>query len=313
MVQDLKYVRQASLFSETVSTTDSACVTTHVSCDSQSELAQSVRLQNKLNQKVRLIQKYAHLLSCIDERTESITRALKHYSNGVGFESLGLGGSSFRVSDSDRRINLNLEVATCIAQKVEEMWVNLALLVFLCHEASHISQGLGEYRDVQRIKEVDQEFGRQRMAEIDLRSDFLAVHTLSLVHTLHNNRGKNKRKDYEHWFYIICHKVCRPMLDIFPSGERKDKQQRVFGHLLMSNLIRDTYLSRRPLEFGDELWPVWSESLDRLSIYSDSRPLIAGAGIDPVIMKQILDCIADGQYDTASAGIEEIWRYLPRR
>jgi hypothetical protein len=51
----------------------------------------------------------------------------------------------------------------------------------------------------------------------------------------------------------------------------------------------------------------------RIAIYSSGYPLIASAVVDPVVMQQILNDIGEGHYDGASAGIEQIWRYLPRR
>jgi len=271
-----------------------------------------------LVEKIYLLRKYAPDLSKIDPCTEKITNPLKHYTNGIIFEHLE--GGSLHVDNGDCTLSLNLEVVVKMAETVPkqfpsdapQQWLRMACLVFLLHETSHISQKLMKHEDVQRMKKVDMNVGRERMGELDLRSDFLAVHTLSLLQTFHEEKTYNHRK-YIRWFYEIWCGICRTMLEVFPSNRRKDKQQRIFGYLLMSKLIRDAHLSNYPLEFNGELWPVWNDSLEWLSIYSQCEPLISGCTVDSVLMMRILEDISIGNYDNALPKLDELWRCLPRR
>jgi hypothetical protein len=267
-------------------------------------------LVNRLNAKVRQILKHAHKLAEIDPQTEEITKPLDHYSNGIIFEALEDDGHL--PNDSNRTIILNSKAITQLTKKVPKQWLHISLLVFLCHEASHISQRVKYREDVQRMKGVGKDIGEKRMGELDLRSDFLAAHMLSLFFMLHDRKTYNRR-EYVKWFYEMWHKVCKAMLDAFPASQREDKQQRVFGYLLMSNLISDAYISNYPLEFEAELWPVWGDSLDWLSIYSSGNPLLSGSPVNPNLMEQILNNISTGEYDFAAAEIRELWRQLPRR
>ncbi|HEY9861307.1 MAG TPA: hypothetical protein V6D16_17540, partial [Candidatus Obscuribacterales bacterium] len=262
------------------------------------------------NAKVRQILKHSRKLSEIDPQTEEITKPLDHYSNGIIFEPLGDDGHL--PNDSHRTISLNSKAIIQLTEKVPKQWLPISLLVFLCHEASHISQRVKYREDVQRMKGVGKDIGEKRMGELDLRSDFLAAHTLSLFFMLHDRKTYNRR-EYVKWFYEMWHKVCKAMLDAFPANPREDKQQRVFGYLLMSNLISDAYISNYPLEFEAELWPVWGDSLDWLSIYSSGNPLLSGSPVNPNLMEQILNNISTGEYDVAAAKIRKLWRQLPRR
>lgn len=264
-----------------------------------------------LDQKIRLLLKNAKKLLEVDCGTGEVTRPLEHYTEGITFTHLREG--NYQIDGSRRVLIFDLETISQIAaSQITQEWLHIALAIFLLHEVTHISQRLGNYENVQLMKKVTKYKGRERVGELDLKNDFLAVHTLSLLLTLHSKKTYNRRI-YIEWFYEIWYKVCRPMLDIFPPSGREDKQQRVFGHLLMSNLIRDAHISNYPLEFDGELWPVWNESLDWLSIYSDGEPLISGNPVDPNGMNLCLSHIRSGEYDVAAEEISKIWRQLPRR
>jgi len=269
------------------------------------------RVYKLLNQKIHLLQKYEPKLLQIDSRITRITRPLEDASNGITF--LSLGNSGFQVNDSDRMICFNLDVAMKLTKTVSSEWLHIALMLFMLHEISHISQGIKHHEDVKKLKEVNEDIGRERMGELDLRSDFLSIRSLSLLLMLHEEKVYKENK-YIQWFYKISRHVSRQMLDVFPAGDRKDKQQRVFGCLLMSNLIRDAYTKPNvPLEFNAELWPVWSNDLDKISLYSDGEPWLPGCSIDPNLMKKILRDISERNYDKASSGIDELWSHLSRR
>jgi hypothetical protein len=276
------------------------------------------KVSRTLGEKLYLLREYAPKLSKIDLHTEKITKPLEHYENGIIFEHLESG--SLRANGADRTLSLSLEIVIKMAGIIPkrfpsdspQQWLRMACLVFLLHEISHIAQKLVKYEDVQRMKEVDIGIGRERLGELDLRSDYLVVHTLSLFLMFHEEKAYNHRK-YIRWFYNLWCGVCRSMLDVFPSNKRKDKQQRVFGYLLMSKLISDAHLSNYPLEFNGELWPVWNTSLDGLSIYSQGEPFVSGCKVDSAIMVQILEGISTGSYDNVLPEIDRLWRCLPRR
>lgn len=302
MVRDLERVRLTNQLPETAPSANP------VFCRFYSRHNSKVddKVLSKLNSNVRKIVQRAPKLSRIDIRTEEVTKPLVHYSNGIIFEPTGKAGH--QADDQNLTISLNSEVIEHLVEQIPKELLDKALLVFLCHEASHISQNLKRYEDVQRMKDVDLNLGRKRMGELDLRSDFLAAHTLSCFFSksIYNSA-------YIEEFYNIWTKVGRAMLDAFPCSRREDKQQRVFGYLLMSNLISDAYVNDRPLEFNAELWPVWKPSLDWLSIYSNGKPFVAGSPIEPTLMEQVLTNISTGKYDAAAAGVRELWCYLPRR
>jgi hypothetical protein len=306
MDRDLEPIRPTSQFPEANLITNSALSRTYDYLNDEVK----VNVLTQLNGKVDQLLQYSRELANVDPITEEVTRPLEIYSNGIVFESMGEAG--LKANDYNRTISLNMECVACLAQKIPKEWLHIALLVFLCHEASHIAQKIKDHQDVQRIKAVGREFGQKRMGELDLRSDFLATHTLSLFLTL-RNRGTYNRKEYIRWFHQIWCYLCRAMLDAFPCSAREDKQQRVFGYLLMANLISDSYESNYPLEFEGELWPEWSASLDWLSIFSNSNPLIPGHSINPETMGQVLASISEGEYDVAAARIRELWRKIPRR
>lgn len=221
----------------------------------QSQEAVVEVLMQSVNAKVQDCLRLSKILSKTDPRTESITEPLAHYRRGIVLESLGREGPSFRVDEVNRTIGLNRETVVELAKAVPKDLRVWAVLVFLLHEVAHDRQGFKHHKDVRRLKNTHESFGQELLGELDLRNDFLAVHTISLYGTL-RQCGVNNRQKYVTWFYTIWDQVCGTMPNAFPARQRKDKQQRVFGFLLMSNLIRDAHLEKRPLEFEGEMWPV---------------------------------------------------------
>lgn len=265
-----------------------------------------------LNAKVQSLIRMAPRLSKIDICIEEITAPLAHYSKEVILEPLGREGPSFRTNDANRTISLNRGTVLDLAKTVPKVYLVDALLIFLCHEVAHIAQGLKNYEDVQRFKRTSETLGRERVGELDLRSDFLAVHTLSLHSTL-KQVGENNPQEYVKWFHKLWNRICIEMLNAFPAEQRIDKQQRVFGFLLMSNLTRDAHLKHCPLEFNREMWPVWNESLDCLSISSCGKIILPGSPVEPQLMKRIIQSISKRRYEVAAEGINQLWSSIPRR
>ncbi|MBW4692053.1 MAG: hypothetical protein KME27_09825 [Lyngbya sp. HA4199-MV5] len=269
-----------------------------------------------LSQNILYVKQHAGYLLKHDQRLEAVTKPLTAYGQIILFESLGEAG----MAPSDSSISLNLNVIAKLAKHAlvqkelqPDQWLGLACTIFLFHEISHCSQRLICHEDVQAMKSVNLPSGRLIMAELDLLSDYLAAHALSIVSTLKANDGVFNTKIYYEHLYIIWCQVCKGMLEVFSlKGERKkNKFRRAFGYLLMSNLISDTYLRSCPLGLSEELFPDWNKSLDRLSIRSGRQPWINGACVNPILMRQALNALSRGDLESASSGIRKIWQSLP--
>jgi hypothetical protein len=260
-------------------------------------------------QKVVCLLQWAPELSKIDPRIEEVTRPLQHYSNKIIFEPTG--EASLKVNEERRTLSLNSDVLGHLTEKIPKHWLHIALVIFLFHEATHISQGLKSHEDVQKFKKANEFSGSARISAMDLSSDFLAAHTLSLLLTFTDEKSYNMRK-YIRWLYEIWCQVCRAMLDSRPNISHKGKQQRIFGHLLMANLITNSYLRNHPLAFGAELWVDWNSQLNWLSVTSGGKFLVTGSSVEPTLMADVLGMISLGNYDEAASGIAKIWENLPR-
>ena len=273
-----------------------------------------------LAEQIGLLKKNASKLSEIDSLTEKVTKPLETCCKAILFELIDNGSSLQHNNEINSLLSVNLSTVLKITKYISERvpqealknTLGLALTTFLCHEISHVSQGIKHYESVRRMKSVDEIHGRKRLGELDLRSDFLAAHTLSYCLALKGKNFPSQDKYIKNLYTIWC-TVCRLMIDVFPSCERVDKQQRVFGYLLMSNCIRHAYESDHPLEFKAELWPDWNSSLDKLAFYSGGNLIYPGSPVDPSVMHQVLDDISQGRYDRAGDGIEIIWKHYPRR
>lgn len=263
------------------------------------------------------LRKYASQLRRIDPRTESITRQFSAYPNGVIFEPLPVQEGNIRANDVDGTLSFNLETIVKLGDAVRgcpntaphQTWMRLACTVFVFHEASHLSQGLGKYRDIKRIKNVDT--ASIRLGELDLRSDFIAAKTLSLLNILQSDEP-NSQQEYIAWLHRIWCILGKALLQAFPAGKKRVKQQRVFGYLLMASIIHDAFSSDRALEFKAELWPEWNDSFTHLTIWSDGNLNISRA-VDSDLLRRILDEISAGDYGAAFSDVRSLYGSLPRR
>jgi hypothetical protein len=248
----------------------------------------------------------------IDESTRMITQPLQAYPH----LALGdTGNASMVVDDGKRTIIFSEKIVNSIKKtwglkSSQSKYLDTANAIFILHEVCHISQGLTSHSDVQGIKRINLENGREQMAELDLQADFLAVHVLSLLQTKIQNGEKND-KIYIRYFYENWCVVCRTMLGYPPPKSRKDKLQRYFGYLLMAYLISKAYLENRPIPFNGELFPQWDKNFKWLTIKSNGYPYCSGVSVKPVLMKQIMNNICSGNYNAAQAEIAQIWRQLP--
>jgi len=265
------------------------------------------RVHQAIEKTLHKLLKYREQLSKIDNRLERVIRPLEDYSNGITFKKMRDEG--FQVQESERRIAFNQEVVNHLAERVpkeldfEEL--PIALLMFILHEIIHVSQGMKHFDDVQCMKKVGKD-GLARLGELDLRSDFLAAKTLALVEVWHSKRGYNPSEYVSAFFKIWC-RTGQKILRLFPAKDREHKQRRVFGYLLMSNQARKAFCrGASTLNFDAEMWPVWSESSDWLSIYSNGEPVIPGCSVDPEIMKQILMEIKEEKYNDAMGSVDKL-------
>jgi hypothetical protein len=195
-------------------------------------------------------------------------------------------------------------------------WLSIALSVYFFHEITHSSQGIPKHEDVKAVKAVNQTSGKRLLVELDLRSDYLAAHTLSILETF-QECGSHNFSTYDKWFNTVWCKVCRGMLESFSNlnsgnNSRKDKVRRVFGFLLMAHLFHESYSHRSPIRLNEELLPDWSPAMDRLSIESARQPWIRGEKVDPTLMKKIRRLIIQCKYDDAEEAIVTLWKGLPK-
>jgi hypothetical protein len=195
-------------------------------------------------------------------------------------------------------------------------WLSIALSIYFFHEITHSSQGIPKHEDVKAVKAVNQTSGKRLLVELDLRSDYLAAHTLSILETF-QECGSHNFSTYDKWFNTVWCKVCRGMLESFSNlnsgnNSRKDKVRRVFGFLLMAHLFHESYSHRSPIRLNEELLPDWSPAMDRLSIESARQPWIRGEKVDPTLMKKIRRLIIQCKYDAAEEAIVALWKGLPK-
>jgi hypothetical protein len=191
-----------------------------------------------------------------------------------------------------------------------------ALTIYFLHEITHSSQGIPSHEDVQAMKSVNRTSGNRLLLEFDLRSDYLAANTLSMIETLMQNSSFNyNRKIHSDELYQMWCVVRRGMMYAFPRNRdsklRKTQVRRIFGHLLMSHILKQKYYHKVPFLLDGELLPDWSSGSDKLSIASNQQPWIIGARVDPISMRKIERLIQSSCFDDAEAEIAVLWRGLP--
>lgn len=271
------------------------------------------------SENVASLQNYRKELSYLDSATEAVTHPLSLVNSAIVFESLGDAGMFF--DTQGKSISLNLDVIAklnrfALQQKSMTFaeWLSIALTIFLLHEVSHHSQGLTDHADVQAMKGFHLQNANFHIAQMDLRSDYLAAHTLSCLKTLLSNQSiYNDSLYYENFYQIWCI-VCKDMLRLFARKpeKRKLKLQRMFGYMLMNVLTTEIYTCNSPLRFKDELFPMWPESKDKIFILSNGKPFIKGQPIESRMMKKALNTLTRGDYDEASMYIKKIWQSLEK-
>ena len=256
---------------------------------------------NSLNNKRQQLLKLASVISTIDQRTEAVIKPLRVFSNGFRIEPLGNAGC--QPCHRSKILIFGLESCQSIVNTISAEYVIDALTIFAWQEISHVWQGFREYSDVRKMKAIT---GSEEMGKYDLTSDFLAVNTLSLLHTLQQAGSYNEEVYIENFYKLWCD-LGGKLLNAFPAGQNPVKQQRVFGNLLMANLTTDAYLRGNPLPFNSSLWPKWSDSLDQLIIFGKNNNIwMPPCEVEPTLMKAILNAIAIGEYSAASILIQDL-------
>jgi hypothetical protein len=264
---------------------------------------------------VAYLKAYQARLTALDERIEGVIRPILDMT-GIVIRDLDECGMAINL----RTISLNLNVFCKLAafslhqtDIIPDEWLGMALTVYFLHEINHSSQGIARYEDVKAVKSVNQTSGKRLILELDLRSDYLAAHTLSVLMTLRKSPSYNI-KIYEDSFYFVWCKVCRGMLETFSirKTSRKDKVRRIFGYFLMAHVLRESYQHNSPIKLNGELLPDWDSKMTKLSIQSNRQPWIHGAPVDSTIMRKIHRLIWNEDYDQAENEISRIWRTLPK-
>jgi hypothetical protein len=267
------------------------------------------------------LKSYAENLLSLDYHTKDVIHPLVNHCSEIVLEQLDDAGISPEFDA--HRISLNLNTVVELAKYALKQrklpptqWLGDALSIFLFHEISHHSQGLTHHRDVQAMKSVNLQNANHRMAEFDLRSDYIAAHTLSCLKTIQKNSTYNEEIYYKYLYQTWC-VVGRGMLEAFPvKNGRKIKigtLRRIFGYLLMANLISDAHNTcDLPFKLKGELFPEWKTSCDKLSIWSNGKVYIKGQPVDSRIMKRVVKALLRRDYDGAAKDIRQIWQSLPR-
>ncbi len=226
-----------------------------------------------------------------------------------------INDKGIEISKKDCYLNLDvfLSLAEFAHQSVDipDEWLGMALSIYFFHEVNHASQGIARHEDVKAVKSINEAYGRKIITALDLRSDYLAAHTMAILSTL--RCGAFSRPLYKENFYKIwCH-VCRGTLQAFPSKHRlrKGDIQRILGYLLMSHLIKDSSHKNSPLFIEGELLPDWCRDMTRINISMNQRPWISGLEVDPRNMQQAINSIRKGEYDQAEEEVGSILRCLP--
>jgi hypothetical protein len=246
-----------------------------------------------------------------DSRLNFVLKPLLNHSETIILEPLGHAGMRL----DNGKVTLNLErlmpfirQAFCQTDMPPDQWIACAFSIYLLHEISHCSQGLGRYEDVKALSGVNQTQKRRTMAEFDIKSDFLAAYSLSLATTLDANAGVYNRDIYYENFYNIWMNVCGGMFDaslqVNPSLDQakskplklaKNKLRRTFGYLLMACLVEEIYNSQSSLKSVEaEIMPDWNGELDTLSVTSGNRIIVPSAPVDPLLMRRIINAINRG-------------------
>ena len=246
---------------------------------------------------------------------EGIIRSILEYGSEITIKPLGEKGIVLQRKASYINLEVILKFAGFALENCDldaERWFGMAITIYYLHEISHDSQGFAKHENVKAIKSINQHLGRHAFVELDLRSDYLAARTLSILETFRGSGPYNDKAYRDHLYLIWC-KVCRGMLETFSrkGHSRKDKVRRVFGYLLMSHCIQKSYRGA-PFSLTGELVPNWNTTWTEFSVKTNDFFLIPGVQVERRIMRKIHKLISDGKYDLAQENIVELWRTIPK-
>ncbi len=246
---------------------------------------------------------------------QGIIKSILQYGSEITIKPLGEKGIILQRKASYINLEVILKLAEFALESCDlnvERWFGMAMTIYFLHEISHDSQGFAKYENVKAVKSINQNFGRSTFVELDLRSDYLAARTLSVLETF-RVCGPYNDKIYRDHLYLIWCKVCRGMLETFSrkGNSRKDKIRRIFGYLLMSHCIQDSYRGV-PFSLTGELVPNWNTTWTEFSVKTNDFFLIPGVKVEKRIMRKIHRLISNGEYDLAQESIVELWRSIPK-
>jgi hypothetical protein len=180
----------------------------------------------------------------------------------------------------------------------KDAFCEVALSLYLFHEAHHIMQGLSEFENVQAVKRIA---GENRLGELDLIADTVAAQIFAAVETAN---GNDRKEYYCAAFVSALHfmiKFCFPAFG-FPIA-RRHKVQRALGVVIMA-LLAEGELRRGEFsgDFDLPMYPYFSENFDAMMLMriggTQAMSLIrVFAKLNPDSTKAILEALDSGDLE----------------
>jgi len=219
--------------------------------------------------------------------------ATRAFGNGFVLDDIGDAGMVYDTRDSVVRLS-RASVAAILANYAPAQIAErkFAVLQNALHEGVHIAQGIGDYADVKKLKNIA---GPLPMAFLDLQSTTIAVVMMARV----VDAADGFDGDFAARFKRLWVDFSHPALGTFPIHEDA-KGQRLFGYLIKSAIVSNWDLSGETDVLPLALWPQWSPNRDQLIIFSDGRPIFTPPiEVEPALIKAALVHLRHGNIDEA--------------
>jgi hypothetical protein len=145
----------------------------------------------------------------------------------------------------------------------ETEFCRVAMLLYLFHEANHVSQNMTTFSDVQFLKRTA---GLDRLGAMDLISDSVAAQIFSGLRSTFANSGRESYLANFARALEFMIEFCFPAFK-FPISSRH-KVQRAFGIILMLRRTRWA-IERKSFELGTDapLYPSFSADFSEVSVF----------------------------------------------
>lgn len=216
--------------------------------------------------------------------------------------SSDLGDAGFVLDRSSDRLKLSVGGLNLIyaageerefSKLAEEAFCEVALSLYLFHEAHHVTQGLIEHEDVQRLKRTA---GYDKLGEIDLIADAVAAQIFAALHAADSDRHTYAAAFFNALSFAIG--FCFPAFG-FPI-ESKHKVQRALGVVLMAlsaeRAIRKDTIA---LPFDAPIFPYFSDDYAEVAILTYAGNVAIAVmqfsdKLHPESVKEMLETIDNG-------------------